>query len=260
MKKNSVEKLIILSIKEIEQNKVYHINSVVFFACVKCRCAAAGHKAKAEKMSLPVHIATESPNHEPDCLDSLDYDDWEGQFEFVGNNNPALNQFPSAITTSVTPKVGSFFSSSSINNSQDDLNLSYCQFNTSSTKRPTLIDEQTFLSIHSASDEIDDSEVLNSISGAPSGFFIENALKDLHFTNGLLYKEHLDNASLNPKRLENLNNIRNKLISTSDLEDLLSTKHRGNKKNNNNNTLSKSNMDSKLTPESYDNLTEQVYT
>lgn len=224
--------------------------------------------------SLPVCIATEVPSCEPETFDSLDYDDWEGQFEFVGNNSPTLNRLPATVTGSTSSTTSSFRSSSSIDNSQDDLNLSHYPF-VPQSKRPILIDEETFLSIQPTSEygDVDDHEVLNSISGAPSGYFIENALKDLHFTNGLAYKEHLDNANhslsaklLANKHLENRNNIRNKLISTVDLEALLSNKQQHNNNNNDNSNLhhqldrnnGHNRMDNQFSAELHDNLAEQV--
>lgn len=71
-------------------------------------------------------------NNEPECFDSLDYDDWEGQFEFVGNNN----------NNSTIPNV-----TKAKNNELEDLNLdAMC---TPTENSVVVIDEMTFLSVQS---------------------------------------------------------------------------------------------------------------
>lgn len=195
---------------------------------------------------------SEVPSSEPESLDSLDYDDWEGQFEFVGNSNPAATTLTRYADEEPHPSC-----------EQDDLNLgrSYAL----SSNRPILIDEETFLSVQS-------NEFVDS--GAPSGYFIENALKDLSF-DGLPYKHQIDanhkfcvkdlanNRSLNSFNFEDLNNIKNKLISAVDFDakELLNANNNNNNINNNNHHKSNSNGNSKMngfSAELCDNLSEQV--
>lgn len=216
-------------------------------------------------MSSLSATVSEIPNSEPVSLDSLDYDDWEGQFEFVGNNTALgtkLQQYPGSTTGSLQ--------SSSNDTQLDDLNLSQSYTSLSSYhNRPILIDHETFLSIQPDDESILDEEH----SGPPSGYFIENALKDLNF-NGLETfnnKQRIDNQnhSLNVKNLankinfEDLNNIRNKLISTVDLDvkALLAAQQNNNNNNNNNQQLNKNNGHHKMnefSAELCDNLSEQV--
>lgn len=95
-------------------------------------------------------------NSEPESLDSLAYDDWEGQFEFVGNNNGAVK----ATTGDV-----------------DDLNLTAPKPNQPQRNCPILIDEETFLSMQSNDEPYSMLEQPNQL--------IENALKHLQFDNSV---------------------------------------------------------------------------
>lgn len=112
-------------------------------------------------------LATDAPsNSEPESLDSLDFDDWEGQFEFIGNNNnQQQNKHPTAITQDV-----------------EDLNLSVPRYGTIEN-RSILIDEETFLSL-----QLNDNDYLkydpeNEIDGqTPPNYLINNALKHYDHT------------------------------------------------------------------------------
>lgn len=129
---------------------------------------------------------SEAPS-QPESLD-LDYDDWEGQFEFVG---------------------------SSSNNSakcanDDDLNLSVYV----PSKQPILFDEETFLSLqpHDFEQDTDDLPPI-------SGYFIENALQstngDVNTDSIKISKDSLNNkftaAKYNNLSVEDFN-LKNNLI------------------------------------------------
>lgn len=133
-----------------------------------------------------VVLATDAPStSEPESLDSLDFDDWEGQFEFVGNNNnnkTAINGTSASASTTGTSTT----TTDSNANELEDLNLSVPHFDTTITTRPILIDEETFLSL-----QLNDPDSLkydrnldrnyNDTTQTAQTFFIENALKHLHF-------------------------------------------------------------------------------
>lgn len=130
--------------------------------------------SSAGQTALPID---QLPSSEPESLDSLDYDDWEGQFEFVGCNGG-----PGPATVPPTD-----------NGDADDLNLTapgaYTQ--SSANKRPILIDEETFLSLQSSDGTTIDYGNLNYLVPppppppypfqAPQAHIIETALKHLQF-------------------------------------------------------------------------------
>lgn len=123
--------------------------------------------SSAGQTALPID---QLPNSEPESLDSLDYDDWEGQFEFFGCN--------SASNPSNTQPTN--------NGDGDDLNLTAPSSYTQSlyaNKRPILIDEETFLSLQSIDGTAIDYGLdhLAPAFQAPQAHIIETALKHLQF-------------------------------------------------------------------------------
>lgn len=204
-------------------------------------------------MSTSSTTAEAIPGSEPESLDSLDYDDWEGQFEFVGNG----------VNSNSTLKHNHS------NGPDDDLNLS--QNYVPNSKYPILVDEETFLSLQSNDDDgvIDtDSSNENSINCGngsrnnpqpQSGYLISNALKQLNYDSELINQfDENDTVTNNNKKnnkfltkktnLNNLNincddiiRIKNKLNNFSDTDD-----------NNNNNKMND------FSAELCENLTEQV--
>lgn len=171
---------------------------------------------------------SETPSQPDSLLADLDYDDWEGLFEFVG----PINQ------TGDDQDNIDFNGASS---SDEDLNLSvYVPSN-----QPILIDEETFLSLQPSDFE--------SETEPQSGYFIENALHDINidtiknnkdtFNNKFAAAKFNNNSLKNNLSAEEITNIKNKLISDGyDLNGL--------KLNNNN-------MNG-FTADLCDNLTEQV--
>lgn len=148
-------------------------------------------------MSTSVSIS--EPPSQPESLD-LDYDMWQGQFEFVGNNvNNNLK------------------SSQKLTDSLEDLNFNIKQpqdilFN---NNKPILIDEETFLSLH-PTDFCD--------SGPNSTLFFDNINnidnakvlnKDTLLNNKYNNAKQIQNSNNNSStfKLENLKNYKNKLIS-----------------------------------------------
>lgn len=113
-----------------------------------------------------VRATADVPNNsEPESLDSLAYDDWEGQFEFVGSNNGTNDG-----TATLPPKTES--------SDVEDLNLTTPKYSNQSLRNcPILIDEETFLSMQSTD------EPYSMIAEQPSNQLIENALKHLQFDN-----------------------------------------------------------------------------
>lgn len=129
---------------------------------------------------------SEAPS-QPESLD-LDYDDWEGQFEFVGSSN------------NTSAKCAN----------DDDLNLSVYV----PSKQPILFDEETFLSLqpHDFEHDTDDLPPI-------SGYFIENALQstngDVNADSIKIGKDSLNNkftaAKYNNLSVEDFN-LKNHLI------------------------------------------------
>ncbi|XP_055312249.1 rab11 family-interacting protein 4A isoform X4 [Sitodiplosis mosellana] len=130
-----------------------------------------------------VRATADVPNNsEPESLDSLAYDDWEGQFEFVGNNNNNNNNSSSSTNNSDTASTTS---------DVEDLNLAapnryssvqhnhHHQHNQQQLLRncPILIDEETFLSMQSSD------EPYSTLLPEQPNQLIENALKHLQFDN-----------------------------------------------------------------------------
>lgn len=99
---------------------------------------------------------------EPESLE-LDYDMWQGQFDFIGPTSSA-----NGTTTGI--KINS--SSTPVKDSTDDcnLNLVFESLKDQGTRAPILIDEETFLSLH-PNDFIDPE---CGADGPHSGLFIES--------------------------------------------------------------------------------------
>ncbi|XP_031632520.1 rab11 family-interacting protein 4B isoform X7 [Contarinia nasturtii] len=118
-----------------------------------------------------VRATADIPNNsEPESLDSLAYDDWEGQFEFVGNNN---NNNNSSVNDGTTPTP-------TTSDMVEDLNLTTPKHvNQSLQNFPILIDEETFLSMQSNNND----EPYSMLPEPDSHQLIENALKHLQFDN-----------------------------------------------------------------------------
>lgn len=130
---------------------------------------------------------SEAPS-QPESLD-LDYDDWEGQFEFVGSSN---NNSAKCVN-------------------DDDLNLSVYV----PSKQPILFDEETFLSLQPHDFEHDTDEL-----PPISGYFIENALQstngDVNADSIKISKDSLNNKFTAAKYNNNLSvedfNLKNNRI------------------------------------------------
>lgn len=157
---------------------------------------------------------------QPESLD-LDYDDWEGQFEFVGP------------TTSSTTTTNGKHSSSHNKSSSDDDDLNFNIY--VPNNEPILIDDETFLSLQP--NDFDD-------SGPPSELFIEDCgdsiLKKCN-------KDTFNNKFLSAKyHAEELNNYKNKLLS--DEFNMKGLKSTGNSNN----------INTEFAADLCDNLSEQV--
>lgn len=171
---------------------------------------------------------SEAPS-QPESLD-LDYDDWEGQFEFVGSSSNNNNSAKCA--------------------NDDDLNLSVYV----PSKQPILFDEETFLSLQPHDFEHD-------TDGLPpiSGYFIENALQstngDVNADSIKIGKDSLNNKFTAAKYNNNLSvedfNLKNNLIC----EEYKMKGLKPNSNNNNNNNVMNGNANA---ADLCDNLTEQV--
>lgn len=131
-------------------------------------------------------------NSEPESLDSLVYDDWEGQFEFVGSNSNS-----NSTSTSSTSNGTNDNKPSTDCDVVEDLNLTVPKSSSSSSAAaashylatsavaggtarncvPILIDEETFLSMQP--NDID--EPYSMLGDDQSNQLIENALKHLQF-------------------------------------------------------------------------------
>lgn len=162
---------------------------------------------------------------QPESLD-LDYDDWEGQFEFVGPNVIGSTQ------RNVT--------------SDDDDELNFNLYSPNGN-RPVLVDEETFLSLHP--NDFDDDAL--SLSGPASELFIENCdgttLSPTPVTK--CNKDAFINSNnkfVSAKfHAEELNNFKNKLLFTDEFS------MKGLKPNSNS-------INNELAADLCDNLTEQV--
>ncbi|XP_055528340.1 rab11 family-interacting protein 4 isoform X2 [Wyeomyia smithii] len=137
--------------------------------------------------STPTSTATPSSTSQPDSLD-LDYDMWQGQFEFVG---PTLDS--NAINGSCLTLTSDGLNqhSRTASSSLEDLRLhGYYP-----SDQPVLIDEETFLSLHP-----------NDFppSGPHSGLYLEE------FNNGGFETQQLNN---NNNLITNNNILNNKLLN-----------------------------------------------
>ncbi|XP_055385892.1 rab11 family-interacting protein 4B isoform X4 [Condylostylus longicornis] len=189
-------------------------------------------------MRMKIIVSSSEPSSQPNSLD-LDYDMWQGQFEFVGNNNK--NSSPSDNRSSQVKS-----------NSVKDLNFNLNDLNFSN-KHPILIDEETFLSLHP--NDFDDWNNLclsdNSSSGPNSTIYFENKettdkssiLLDLENKN-LMYSNlcKIENApnknilnqnknSNNCFKIEDIKNFKNKLICDELTEKIILSKNNNNKGN-----------------------------
>lgn len=155
--------------------------------------------------------ATPASTSQPDSLD-LDYDMWQGQFEFVGPTVPAAD--PSSTTTynainSSNLLHPNLHASRTASSSLEDLRLNdYIP-----PDQPVLIDEETFLSLHP-----------NDFppSGPHSGFYLdeynhgETQQLNNNNNNSLITNNNNTNNILNNKLL---NNKTNNLISSVIIEE-----------------------------------------
>lgn len=227
--------------------------------------------------------ADTSANSESESLDSLDYDDWEGQFEFIGNNNQqtttATSTTPSTIANNKNRTNHPVRSLSMDDDGDDDLNLTSSHHTLKNGSSATiLIDEMTFLTVPSNGD--DDSHCFtneNQIAhqSPASGYFIENALTNFDsvpFNGKQLIKENHNrnisnlvnnnnNNRINCNRLnDNNNDILNQQLHHANIDDVVNMKNKlnyltnGQRNNNNNNNYKINGFSTDLC----DNLTEQV--
>lgn len=160
--------------------------------------------SSAGQTALPID---QLPSSEPESLDSLDYDDWEGQFEFVGCNGG-----PGPATAPPTD-----------HDDADDLNLTAPGAYTQSpaNKRPILIDEETFLSLQS-------SDGLNHLAAlpphpfqAPQAHILETALKHLQFDKtatavplAIHAADHPANMAADASHFDRILRLKNRLNNT----------------------------------------------
>uniref|UniRef100_A0A182T5M4 Uncharacterized protein n=1 Tax=Anopheles maculatus TaxID=74869 RepID=A0A182T5M4_9DIPT len=168
--------------------------------------------------TTPTSATTPSSTSQPDSLD-LDYDMWQGQFEFVGPtvvvpinaiNGSSSSSSASIIGTTTSLDKQSRTSSSSL----EDLRLNgYIP-----PDQPVLIDEETFLSLHP-----------NDFpsSGPQSGFFLDDYGNPNQSGNAPEPYHHLNNNSITANgnvsggilNIKMLNNKTNNLISTGTIEE-----------------------------------------
>lgn len=163
----------------------------------------------------------------PESLD-LDYDDWEGQFEFVG---PSVSQ----------PASDRNRNSS---NQDDDLNLShFVPQPNHQHQQSVLFDEETFLSLNL--NDFDD-------CGPPSELFIEDCATLLKKSNRDSFRNNNGCRKFVSAKYhaEELNNIKNRLLA----DEISNMKGMKTNQQNNNNT----NLNNELAADLCDNLTEQV--
>ncbi|XP_035893185.1 rab11 family-interacting protein 4B isoform X2 [Anopheles stephensi] len=163
--------------------------------------------------TTPTSATTPSSTSQPDSLD-LDYDMWQGQFEFVGPTVVVpINALNGSSSTSTSLDKQSRTSSSSL----EDLRLNgYIP-----PDQPVLIDEETFLSLHP-----------NDFpsSGPQSGFFLDDYGSPNQSGNAHEPPYQLNNNSLTANgnvsgsgggilNIKMLNNKTNNLISTGTIEE-----------------------------------------
>ncbi|XP_038107481.1 rab11 family-interacting protein 4B isoform X3 [Culex quinquefasciatus] len=162
--------------------------------------------------STPTSTATPASTSQPDSLD-LDYDMWQGQFEFVGPTVPAatLDQSTAiAISSSLLhPNLYNLQQSRTASSSLEDLRLNdYIP-----PDQPVLIDEETFLSLHP-----------NDFppSGPHSGFYLDeynNHGETQQLNNNSLITSNKDSNANNILNNKLLNNKTNNLISSVIIEE-----------------------------------------
>lgn len=185
-------------------------------------------------------IDAQSLSSAPESLD-LDYDDWEGQFEFVG---PSTSN-----ATSQSNPAGKRTTQSDDDNADDDdddLRLSVFVPN---ARLPILYDEETFLSLNANDFEsVPHDGQLDSIADCRASL-----RKRSNLDGGLLLNNNSGRKFVSAKfHAEELNNIKNRLLA----EEISSMKSAGgllkanNQLNNNNNN--------EFAADLCDNLTEQV--
>lgn len=122
-------------------------------------------------------VADASGNCESESLDSLDYDDWEGQFEFVGNNSDNSNRNGADANHVYNSVIA--HKNRRIDDDAEDLNLS-TSHTSSNGKATILIDEMTFLTMPSGSENIGLTAIETVGQQSPStDYFIGNALTNL---------------------------------------------------------------------------------
>lgn len=153
--------------------------------------------------STPTSTATPSSTSQPDSLD-LDYDMWQGQFEFVG---PTVDHSAQTINRGIS---GITLQSRTASSSLEDLRLNdYIP-----PDQPVLIDEETFLSLHP-----------NDFppSGPHSGFYLDEynngalETQQLNNNNSLIANNNNNSSSILNNKL--LNNKTNNLISSVIVEE-----------------------------------------
>lgn len=200
-------------------------------------------------------MTTSESASQPESLD-LDYDMWQGQFEFVGINKSDKN------------------SSQQLKNSDslEDLNFNLNNNNIQRDySKPILIDEETFLSL-----QPQDFDDITTISGPNSTIFIEQQSqqsstfdtnnKILNNKENLIINNNNSSNKLNNNlnnnktnlinnnncyKIENLKNYKNKLVSDFNEKSIINPQS-GSIGVNNNNKMNG------FTAEICDNLNEQV--
>ncbi|XP_059609078.1 rab11 family-interacting protein 3 isoform X4 [Phlebotomus argentipes] len=137
-------------------------------------------------------MTTPESRSQPDSLD-LDYDLWQGQFEFIGPINGVNGR----------------------RDSVEDLDLS-CHQHQYDKSRPVLVDEETFLSLHGTESSADSDEEESRVrSGPHSGFFIDECGRG---TPDTLKDESFEGTKDIPSQISDLveiNNAKNNLKSSN---------------------------------------------
>lgn len=184
-------------------------------------------------------VTIDDTSSAPESLD-LVYDDWEGQFEFLGSSS----------SNTKTPANHNRRQSKDRSDcdSDDDLNLSL-DVSQNGTQQAVLFDEETFLSLNP--NDFDD-------CGPPSELFIEDCTTLLKKSNrdSLLNQNGSGRKFVSAKfHAEELNNIKNRLLA-DEISNMKGLKP--NQNNNNNNIINNANLNNEFAADLCDNLTEQV--
>lgn len=196
--------------------------------------------------------ADASANSESESLDSLDYDDWEGQFEFIGN---------STNNTGSDPKQNSLVHKNDSVDDAEDLNLS-TRHTMSNGNAAILIDEMTFLTVPSDSENIFLANEPVGHQSPSSGYFIENALTNFESVpfNGkqmIIENNNISNLVNSNNNNSNRNNMKHH--HQSSIDDIINMKNKLNyltdQRNNDSNNNCKING---FSADLCDNFTEQV--